>query len=174
MVTLRTQRLVLRPWAASDAEAFAQLNADPEVMADLGGPLSRSDSDAKLRRFSDAFDSHGIGRLVIEDEDGFQGYVGIMPSDHEHPLGFHHDIGWRLMRRAWGRGYATEGARAALDDGFHRAGLRKVFAYTSADNIRSEAVMERLRLRRDPVLDFDLRKGGEVVWHGRVWAAERV
>jgi RimJ/RimL family protein N-acetyltransferase len=93
-----------------------------------------------------------------------------MPSSPDHPLGPHFEIGWRLMRNAWGHGYATEAARAALDDAFGRVRLREVVAYTAADNLRSQAVMDRLRLQRVPSRDFTLDYG-RGAWSGLVWVA---
>ena len=146
------------------------MNADPEVMADLGGPIGRAESDAKLVRFAAAYGRHGFCRWAIERDGGFLGYAGVMPSGPDHPLGPHHEIGWRLVRAAWGGGYATEAARAALDDALTRAGLREVLAYTAPDNHRSQAVMTRLGLKRDPSRDFntDTQRLGR--WQGLVWA----
>ena len=172
MQALRTARLTLRPWREADRPAFAALNADPEVAADLGGPLSRAASDAKFDRYRATFDRHGFSRLAIEDaQQTFVGYAGVMPSPPDHPLGPHTEIGWRLVRAAWGKGYATEAARAALDDVFTRIGLDEVLAYTAIDNLRSQAVMARLGLRRAPSRDFDALYNG-VPWHGLVWVAE--
>lgn len=168
---LKTARLVLRSWRDADRTAFAALNADPEVAADLGGPLDRRQSDAKLDRYRAAFLQHGISRWVIEDGQGqFLGYAGIMPSEPDHPLGPHAEIGWRLVRSAWGKGYASEAARAALQDGFARKGFAEVLAYTAADNDRSKAVMERLGLRRDTSRDFSLHRQN-TPWRGLVWVA---
>ncbi len=171
MDLLQTARLSLRPWRETDRAAFAALNADPEVAADLGGPLSRAASDAKFERYRATFARQGVSRLAIEDAHGFAGYAGVMPSAPGHPLGSHMEIGWRLVRTAWGKGYATEAARAVLDDAFARLGPHEVLAYTAADNVRSQAVMERLGLRRDPSRDFDL-PGEGAAWHGLVWVAE--
>jgi RimJ/RimL family protein N-acetyltransferase len=172
MQLLRTTRLTLRPWSEADRSAFAALNADPEVAQDLGSPLSRAESDAKFDRYVATFRRHGFSRLVVEDaEQRFLGYAGVMPSRPGHPLAPHAEIGWRLARAAWGKGYATEAAHAALADFFTRTKIAKVLAYTSADNARSQAVMARLGLRRDPAHDFDLVQDG-VPWHGLVWVAE--
>ncbi len=168
---LETSRLRLRCWRKSDREAFAAMNADLEVMHDLGGPLNRSESDQKLDRFAAAFDHYGFSRWVIEDLSGnFLGYSGVMPSRGEHPLGSHDEIGWRLTRLAWGYGYATEAARAALDDAFKRVKLNEIVAYTSPDNVRSQAVMTRLKLRRDTSRDFT-HYDGVANWRGLVWVA---
>ena len=171
---IETLRLCLRPWREADRNAFAALNTDPEVSRDLGGPLSRTASDAKLDRYIAAFERHGFCRWAVETTAGdFVGYAGVMPVGAAHPLGAHHEIGWRLKRGAWGHGYASEAARAALDDIFARTGIAEVLAYTSADNPRSQAVMDRLSLRRDPARDFVARYDGHATWHGLVWVARR-
>jgi RimJ/RimL family protein N-acetyltransferase len=168
---LKTPRLVLRVWQDADRDAFAALNADPEVTQDLGGPLGRRESDVKFDRYLDAFARHGFGRWAIENDEGrFVGYAGIMPSSPDHPLRPHAEIGWRLARGAWGRGYATEAGRAALRDIFDRIGFAEVLSYTSPDNARSQAVMARLGLRRTPALDFSGVYQG-TPWHGVVWIA---
>ena len=171
---IETTRLRLRPWRTTDRDVFAAMNSDAEVMADEGGPLDRASSDAKLKRYAAAFDRYGFGRWLVEGRDGaFLGYAGVMPSPSRHPLGDHVEIGWRFMRAAWGHGYATEAARAALDDALGRVGLPEVLAYTAADNLRSQAVMERLRLRRDPTRDFTADYATQKGWRGLVWVARR-
>jgi RimJ/RimL family protein N-acetyltransferase len=78
--TLRTR---LRPWRRTDADALAAMHADPEVMHDYGGPLSRTDSDTKLDRYAATYDQHGFCRWAVETHEGaFLGYAGIMPSPH--------------------------------------------------------------------------------------------
>lgn len=170
---IRTKRLLLRPWRDEDFHAFAELHADAEVMADLGGPIDRDASDTKLSRYRAAFSEFGISRWAVEDAEGrFLGYAGVVPRpSSEHPLGNHLEIGWRFVRAAWGRGYATESARAALSAAFS-TGLEEIVSYTSAENVRSQAVMARLGLQRDTSRDFVADYGG-TLWRGLVWAAQR-
>lgn len=169
-----TTRLRLRCWGEADRDSFAAMNADPEVMLDQGGPISRGASDAKLDRYAAAFSQYGFCRWVVESREGkFLGYTGIMPSPPRHPIGSHFEIGWRLVRKAWGYGYATEAARAALKDIFTRTELAEVVTYTAPDNIRSQAVMARLQLQREPALDFTVDYDGLRAWRGLVWVSRR-
>jgi RimJ/RimL family protein N-acetyltransferase len=167
---IETARLRLRAWRDSDRTAMAAMLAHPEVMQDWGGPLSRAASDEKVDRYAAAFREHGFTRWVVERDGAFVGYVGIITHAVSHALGAHADIGWRLVREAWGHGLATEAAAAALCDGFERIGLREVLAYTSAANARSQAVMHRLHLARDAARDFMSSANG-ITEHELVWVA---
>jgi RimJ/RimL family protein N-acetyltransferase len=119
-----------------------------------------------------AYRQYGFCRWAVETQDGaFIGYTGIMPSRPGHPIGPHNDIGWQLVRPAWGFGFATEAARAALADAFRRLGLSEVVAYTAPDNLRSQAVMTRLPMKRDPSRDFTADCDGIIAWRGLVWVA---
>jgi RimJ/RimL family protein N-acetyltransferase len=159
-VILQTARGRLRVWRDADRDAFAAMHADPEVMWDAAAPLSRAESDAKLERYRQVFAVHGFSRWAMEDrEGGFLGSVGLLPI----PDG--HQPGWRFRREAWGQGYATEGAVAALRDGFERCGFDEVLSYAAPDNLRSQRVMERLALVRDRTRDFVAADG----WNGWVW-----
>lgn len=170
---IETQRLILRPWRDGDMPAFAAIAADPEVMRDLGGPMDRATSDAKLGRYAATYGRVGYCRWAVTSRAGvLLGYAGIMPLDADHPLAGFVDIGWRLARHAWGHGYASEAARAALDDAFGRLGLSEVVAFTAPDNRRSQGVMKRAGMRRDPERDFvaDFGAGRRSLW--LVWVAE--
>ena len=157
-MTLKSARLTLRRWRETDRETFAALNADPEVTWELGGPLDRSQSDAKFDRYVATFEQHGYCRWAIEDlQQHFLGYAGVMPSPSGHSLGPHAEIGWRLAAPYWNQGLATEGARAALRFGFDELGHREIIAYTAVANIRSRRVMEKLGMTYNPANDFDHR-----------------
>ena len=171
---IRTERLYLVPWSERHRDPFAAMNADPEVMWDFRRTLSRAESDAKLDRYARAHEEHGLSRWAIEDRTGvYLGYVGVLPGRADHPLGSHHEIGWRLVHAAWGHGYATEAARAALADAFARNGLAEILAYTAPDNLRSQAVMDRLGLMRDVSRDFRVERDDMEHWTGLVWVARR-
>ena len=170
---IKTARTRLRPWRKEDAPAFAAMHADPEVMKDVNGPLTRSQSDHKMGRYSAALEEHGFCRWAVDDLDGnFIGYAGVMPIPVDFPLAPGFEIGWRFVRSAWGKGLASEAAAAALKDVFARANLAEVLSYTSPDNIRSQAVMQRLNLRRDQNRDFAVEVNG-LQWSGLVWVADR-
>ena len=169
---IETARVRLRPWREPDRAPLAAMHADEEVMADYGGPLTRAESDAKLDRYSAAFAKHGFSRLVLETSSGrFLGYVGVMPIWPTHPVAPGVEIGWRLVRSAWGYGYASEGAKAALRDGFVRHGWNECLSYTAPDNARSHAVMARLGLVRDQSRDFVANYDTTAAWTGLVWVA---
>jgi RimJ/RimL family protein N-acetyltransferase len=155
--TLRTDRLVLRPWQAADLEPFATMNADPEVMRYFPRPLAREESDEFAGRIDAAFDELGYGLWVVElrDAPGFLGFTGLAVHRFEAPFMPATEVGWRFRAAAWGRGYATEAAREALRFGFDVAGLPEILSWTSVLNERSIRVMERLGMHRDPSEDFD-------------------
>ncbi len=154
---LRTRRLVLRRWQDGDLEPFAALNADPEVMEHFPSRLDRSASDALAAAADGAFDERGFGLWAVEVAATglFIGFTGLAVPRFEAPFTPAVEIGWRLARMAWGHGYATEAATAALDDAFERVGLTEVVSFTSVPNVRSQAVMHRLAMTRDPAEDFD-------------------
>ena len=154
---LSTPRLTLRPWRDDDLAPFAALNADPVAMEFLPAPLRRAESDALVARFREHLVEHGFGPWAVEVRGGppFIGSVGLMRPRFEAHFTPCVEIGWRLARSAWGRGYATEAARAVLDDAFARLALREVVSFTVPANARSRAVMERLGMTRSPGDDFE-------------------
>ena len=152
-----TERLVLRHWQAGDRAPFADLNADPEVMEHFPAPLSRIESDGFVDRIEAGFASHGFGLWALEmrSTGAFIGFTGLSVPSFEAAFTPTVEVGWRLARDAWGYGFATEAARAALDDGFREHRLVEIVSFTFEGNARSRAVMERLGMTHDPGEDFD-------------------
>ena len=155
--TLRTKRLLLRRWTDDDREAFARISADPEVMRYRPAPLTRQESDNLLDEIEASFDENGFGLWAVErlDDGRLLGFTGLGTSDFDASFCPALDIGWTLARDAWGLGYATEGAVAAMTFAFDELSLDEVVAHTTQLNKRSQAVMRRLEMTHDPGDDFD-------------------
>jgi ribosomal-protein-alanine N-acetyltransferase len=135
---------------------FAAINADERVMELLGGALSRAQSDVFIAELERHFDAHGYGLWALELRESGEliGLTGLNAVVFEARFTPAVELGWRLAHARWGEGYASEAARAALRFGFERAGLAEIVAMTSVLNVRSQAVMERLGMHRDPGDDF--------------------
>lgn len=154
---LRTDRLLLRSWRSADRQAFARMNADPEVMEFFVAPLTREESDAFVDRLEAGFAEHGFGVWAVEEisTGEFIGFAGLLHQTFEASFTPAFEIGYRLARHAWGQGYATEAAREAVRFGFERAGLGEIVSMTAVGNVRSRAVMDKLGMTHDPRDDFD-------------------
>jgi len=145
-VDLETPRLWLRRWRSDDLDPFADLNADPAVMEHFPSMLSREETVAAVGRVENHFEKHGYGFWAVEmpDKAPFIGFIGLAIPAFETSFTPCVEIGWRLARRWWGQGLATEGARAALEYGFERVGLPEIVSFTVPGNTRSRRVMEKL------------------------------
>lgn len=155
---LETERLILRRFdQPGDRDAFAAICADPVVMDWLGGTLTRAEADARVDRVEASWEANGHGRFLVErkSDGAFLGWNGIMRAFETLPIAGIPEMGWRLVREAWGQGYATEAAAAVFADGFGRLGFPEIWAFTAPDNLRSQAVMTRLGMVRRPELDFE-------------------
>jgi RimJ/RimL family protein N-acetyltransferase len=154
---LRTARLLLRQWRDDDLDPFAAMNADPEVMRHFPAALDRSQSDALAQRFRDHTAAAQVPMWAVEVPGAAQfiGFVGLMRATFAAPFTPAVEIGWRLARPYWNRGYATEGARAVLTFAFDTLRLPEVVSFTAAINLPSRRVMEKLGMRHDPAEDFD-------------------
>jgi RimJ/RimL family protein N-acetyltransferase len=153
----RTDRLVLRGWRDDDHDAFASMNADPELMRYFPDALTRQQSDAMFDRMQAVLESQGWGLWAIERQDTAEliGFTGLAVPSYDLPFNPCVEVGWRLARSAWGRGFATEAAREALRVGVDELGLPEVVSFTSVPNTRYQAVMERIGMTRDPGGDFE-------------------
>jgi RimJ/RimL family protein N-acetyltransferase len=156
---IETGRLLLRRWEPRDRAPFAALNADPEVMRHFPKRLTRSESDAMIGRLEDRWAGDGFCFAAAERRaDGaFVGMVGLARVPFALPLTPDGavEVGWRLARAHWGRGYASEAARAWLGWGFATLGPAEVVAFAVPANHRSQAVMRRLGMRPDLARSFD-------------------
>jgi len=153
---IETPRLVLRQWQDADREPFAALNADPEVMRHFPAPLVREASDRSLDHWRREIAERGWSNwaLALRDGGAFVGFVGLTVPWRTLPFTPCVEIGWRLAREHWHRGYATEAAGAVLAFGFERLELDEIVSFTALVNRRSRAVMERIGMT-DANEDFD-------------------
>ena len=156
-IELRTERLLLRQWHPADREPFAALNADPLVMEHFPGLLTAEESNARITRMEAHFEQHGFGLWAVEIVDiaAFAGFIGLSIPQFEAHFTPCVEIGWRLAAEHWGHGYATEGARAALQFGFESLRLAEIVSFTVPENVRSRRVMEKLGMTHDPSEDFE-------------------
>jgi RimJ/RimL family protein N-acetyltransferase len=147
--SVETERLRLERWDhAAHGDGFAAMNAQPEVLEFVGGgePMTRAESDAASASIAAHWTAYGFGLWAAVERDSGEtlGFVGLT-----HPLWWPEmsdrvEAGWRLRREAWGAGYATEGARAALRAGFETLGLDQIVSLVHPANERSLAVARRL------------------------------
>ena len=140
---IRTPRLLLRPWRDEDRVPFAAMNADPRVMEHFPSLLSSEESDALVGRIRTHFENHGFAQWAVEIPavTPFAGFIGLAVPRFEARFTPCVEIGWRLAAEYWDQGYATEGARAALQYGFDTLRFTEVLSFTVPANIRSRRVM---------------------------------
>ncbi len=153
---METDRLLLRQWRTDDLDAWAALNADPQVREFFPELLTREQAQGSMESFRADIAERGWGWWAIEERSTGEliGMAGLDPVDDGLP--FHGiEAGWRLARKSWGQGYATEAARAVLGYGFEQLHLPEILAIAAAGNVRSHAVMRRLGMTHDPADDFD-------------------
>jgi RimJ/RimL family protein N-acetyltransferase len=154
---IETSRLSLRLWEPSDRVPFALMNGDPRVMEFMPACLSPGESDAVADRIQAQFEQHGFGLYAAElrDERRFIGFVGLSVPNFDAPFTPCVEIGWRLAAAYWGRGLATEGARAVAAYAFENLPVKELVSFTVAMNTRSRRVIEKLGMTHNPSDDFD-------------------
>jgi RimJ/RimL family protein N-acetyltransferase len=155
MRDLHTPRLKLRSWRDTDRAPFADLNADPEVMEHFPSILTRDESDALLDRIQAHITRNEFGLWAVEIPNitGFAGVIGLAIPSFEAPFAPTVEVGWRLARKYWGHGYATEGAKVAANFAFTELSLPELVSFTVPSNLRSIAVMKRLGMRYEGVFN---------------------
>ncbi len=153
---LRTERLLIRAWRDDDVDAAAALNADPRVMEFFPSVVAPADTAAQIAGTRARLADTGYGFLPVEVVGGasFVGMVGLVVPRFEAHFTPAVEIGWRFAAAHWGRGYATEAARAVLAYGFEQLALPEIVSFTTVANVRSRRVMDKLGMRRAEEDDF--------------------
>ena len=161
---METARLLLRPWRIDDLDPYARICADPEVMRYLSGTMTRQQTQEQISWFMRHWEERGFGLWAVEEKSSgeFIGFIGLLHQE-DWPEGEHKtEVGWRLDRSFWGRGLATEGARASVCHGFEELGLERIISTTVPENVASRRVMEKAGMTLRGQTCF---KGLEMVWY---------
>ncbi|MBA2712499.1 MAG: GNAT family N-acetyltransferase [Rubrobacteraceae bacterium] len=154
----------MRRWKEDNLEAYARMCVDPEVMRYLPGTLTREQSEEQIQRFVRHWEEHDFGLWATEYKanGAFIGFIGLLYSE-DWPEGEHKtEVGWRLDRAYWGRGLATEGARASIRYGFEKLGLERIISITVPENVASRRIMEKAGLTYRGETRW---RGLDVVWY---------
>jgi RimJ/RimL family protein N-acetyltransferase len=156
LAELATDRLRLRQWREADRAPLAAISADPLVMEFYPAPSTREESDAAIDRWRAQIADQGWSNWAVEITQSREliGFAGLTVPRRVLPFSPCVEIGWRLARAHWGKGYATEAARAALAFGFDQLALDEIVSFTALVNRRSRAVMERIGMT-DAGEDFE-------------------
>lgn len=151
IIEFETKRLICRQWRPNDFPSFAQLNADPKVMAYFPQPLTRQESDALAQSIHDFIENNGFGLWAVElkESNEFIGFVGLSIPTIIFPFSPCVEIAWRIGSLYWGQGYTTEAARKTLQIGFELLELSEIVSFTSINNLRSRSVMKKLGMQED-------------------------
>lgn len=166
MTVLETERLTMRPWTRDDIEVYAELFSNDEIMrfSLMRRGMTREEAAESLERHVAHFEKHGYGYWAVTPKDvgRIVGYTGLQVPYWFPDLLPSVEVGYRYHPDHWGRGYATEAARASLRYGFETAGLEEIIAIYEPANVRSGMVMERIGMHhvedvRDPTDSMPLR-----------------
>jgi ribosomal-protein-alanine N-acetyltransferase len=155
-----TERLFLREFLPTDAQGMFELDSDPEVHRYLGNKLVQSieQSQEMIVIIQRQYLENGIGRWAVIEKatNEFIGWAGLklVREPINHHVDFH-DVGYRFIRRYWGKGYATEAAQASVDYGFQVLHLPMLYAIADMQNLASRAVLAKVGLRHISVFDHD-------------------
>ncbi|MBX2835637.1 MAG: GNAT family N-acetyltransferase [Gammaproteobacteria bacterium] len=164
---LHTERLILRQWKDEDRPHFFSLNNDSEVMRYFPRYFTLKESNSYINDNAKAIEETGWGSWAVEIKNtgDFIGFVGLSRPAPWHPCAGSVEIGWRLARQFWGKGYATEAAHRAMEHGFITIGFQEIVSFTAVCNQPSIRVMKKLGMAKDPTgfdhpriaLESDLR-----------------
>lgn len=145
---LKTKRLIMRQWKQSDFEKFAKLNADEEVMEFFPKTLTASESNILANKILNTIKENGWGLWAVEsiEDNNFIGFVGLHSPSYNFSFCPCVEIGWRLSKKYWRKGYANEAANRALKFAFKVLNLEEVVSFTAVSNYKSRALMEKLNL----------------------------
>ncbi|CAN5856922.1 GNAT family N-acetyltransferase [soil metagenome] len=146
----RSERLGFRNWLATDIDAMAAINADPLVMEFFPSVQTKEQTVQFIEKMQKHFAEKGFCYFAVDklEDESFIGFMGICEQTFESDFTPYIDVGWRLMREEWNKGFATEGATKCLEFAFTQMKLEKVNAVCPKVNWRSENVMKKMEMKK--------------------------
>lgn len=164
---ITTPRLGMRAWKPEDLELFIQMNMDPDVMRYFPGLMSREQTTTTFKRLVSHQNEHGYCFWATDllEEQRFIGFIGLVNTRIETPFTPCVEIGWRLMPDAWGKGLATEGAKACLKWAFENRIAEEIYSYTPLTNTPSQRVMQKCGMTSHSTFEHPLLKGHALQEH---------
>jgi len=152
---LETPRLILRQWKEADHEPYIELNLDKEVMEFFPSVSTPEETMQQIERVTRHIEEYGYGFFAVERKDNHQfiGFTGLSHPRFESYFTPCVEIGWRLSKANWGRGFATEAAEACLAYGFKELALEEIYSFTAVLNKRSEQVMIKTGMTKQGLFD---------------------
>lgn len=148
-IEIETPRLLLRRWKDADLNDFIKMNSDPDVMKYFPEAYGAERTIKLYKIIQDEFSKYGYGLYAVEEKSSnkFIGFVGFHWADFDADFCPCIEIGWRLKKEYWHKGYATEGAIACMKHGFTNLGFDKVYSFTAVENTPSQRVMKRIGMQ---------------------------
>ncbi|MEW7279332.1 GNAT family N-acetyltransferase [Aquimarina sp. 2201CG1-2-11] len=146
----QSERLGFRNWSLDDLEILSQINNDDAVMEFFPFKPSLEDTKAFIIRMQEQYAQKGYCYFAVDiiDTNECIGFIGLSEQTYLKELGSFVDIGWRLKKSIWNKGYATEGAKACLEYGFDQIGLESIYSIAPEINVKSELIMKKIGMQR--------------------------
>ena len=157
---IETDRLILRTWNDNDLQPMLAINQDPKVMEYFPYLQDLEMTKNFIDKVNTHFENHGYSlyATVRKDTGEFIGFIGLLIADFESHFTPATEIGWRLSSKHWGKGFATEGAKAVLDYAFRELNIPEIVSFTAAGNAKSIRVMQKIGLQHNEADDFDRKR----------------
>lgn len=158
---IETERLYFRELLETDVEGIFSLDSDPEVHQHLGKNPIKNIQQAKdvIKFIRQQYVDNGVGRLAIIEKESsdFVGWGGFkLITDLTNGYKDYHDLGYRFLKKHWGKGYATESSKAAVEYGFNELKLPSIYAIADIDNLQSQRVLKKCGFIEKEIFNYDL------------------
>lgn len=166
-----SERLGFRNWTMEDLSVFAEINADTEVMEHFPKPLTKKETAEFIERLRNHYKKNGYNYFATEvlASGELIGFIGLAFQDYKTEFNPATDIGWRLKKSTWGKGYATEGAKRCLEFAFEDLCLKRVISTCTIHNTKSENVMKKIGMIKKGEFDHpklsDYPEFKKCVWY---------